>query len=289
MKKLSYIHSQDQGHWVGDGFPVRSIFSYNDRSAELSPFLLLDYAGPVEFPPTRQRRGVGEHPHRGFETVTIVYAGEVEHRDSSGGGGIISAGDVQWMTAAGGIVHEEFHGPEFAKNGGLFEVIQLWVNLPAKDKLAPPGYQALTSVQIPQVELAAGGALRVIAGDYDGHAGPARTFTPMNIWDVRLQADKRVEFTVPADYTTGLFVLRGEIALADGERVGEAQLAVLERVGDSFTVEALEDATVLVLNGQAIAEPVVGYGPFVMNTREEISQAIADYQSGRMGRIAARA
>jgi len=289
MKKLSYIHSQDQGHWVGDGFPVRSIFSYNDRSAELSPFLLLDYAGPVEFPPTRQRRGVGEHPHRGFETVTIVYAGEVEHRDSSGGGGIISAGDVQWMTAAGGIVHEEFHGPEFAKNGGLFEVIQLWVNLPAKDKLAPPGYQALTSVQIPQVELAAGGALRVIAGDYDGHAGPARTFTPMNIWDVRLQADKRVEFTVPADYTTGLFVLRGEIALADGERVGEAQLAVLERVGDSFTVEALEDATVLVLNGQAIAEPVVGYGPFVMNTRDEISQAIADYQSGRMGRIAARA
>ena len=289
MKKLSYIHSQDQGHWVGDGFPVRSIFSYNDRSAELSPFLLLDYAGPVEFPPTRQRRGVGEHPHRGFETVTIVYAGEVEHRDSSGGGGIISAGDVQWMTAAGGIVHEEFHGPEFAKNGGLFEVIQLWVNLPAKDKLAPPGYQALTSVQIPQVELAAGGALRVIAGDYDGHAGPARTFTPMNIWDVRLQADKRVEFTVPAGYTTGLFVLRGEIALADGERVGEAQLAVLERVGDSFTVEALEDATVLVLNGQAIAEPVVGYGPFVMNTREEISQAIADYQSGRMGRIAARA
>ena len=199
MKKLSFIQSQDQGHWVGDGFPVRSIFSYNDRSAELSPFLLLDYVGPVEFPPTRQRRGVGEHPHRGFETITIVYSGEVEHRDSSGGGGIIGAGDVQWMTAAGGIVHEEFHGPEFAKNGGLFEVIQLWVNLPARDKLAPPGYQALTSAQIPQVELAAGGGvLRVIAGDYAGHSGPARTFTPMNIWDVRLQAGKRVEFTVPA-------------------------------------------------------------------------------------------
>jgi redox-sensitive bicupin YhaK (pirin superfamily) len=290
MKKLSFIQSQDQGHWVGDGFPVRSIFTYNDRSAELSPFLLLDYAGPVEFPPTRQRRGVGEHPHRGFETVTIVYSGEVEHRDSAGGGGIIAAGDVQWMTAAGGIVHEEFHGPEFAKSGGLFEVIQLWVNLPARDKLAPPGYQALSREQIPQVELAAGGgALRVIAGDYDGHAGPARTFTPMNIWDVRLRAGKRVEFTVPADYTTALFVLRGEIALAGGERVGEAQLAVLERAGERFAIEAGEDATVLVLNGQAIAEPVVGYGPFVMNSREEISQAIADYQSGRMGRIAARA
>lgn len=290
MKKLSFIQSQDQGHWVGDGFPVRSIFTYNDRSAELSPFLLLDYAGPVEFPPTRQRRGVGEHPHRGFETVTIVYSGEVEHRDSSGGGGIIGAGDVQWMTAGGGIVHEEFHGPEFAMNGGRFEVIQLWVNLPARDKLAPPGYQALTREQIPQVDLATGGGtLRVIAGDYDGHAGPARTFTPMNLWDVRLQAGKRVEFSVPADYTTGLFVLHGEIALAAGEHVGEAQLAVLERAGERFAIEALEDATVLVLNGQAITEPVVGYGPFVMNTREEISQAIADYQNGRMGRIAARA
>jgi redox-sensitive bicupin YhaK (pirin superfamily) len=289
MKKLSFIQSQDQGHWVGDGFPVRSIFSYNDRGAELSPFLLLDYAGPVEFAPTQQRRGVGEHPHRGFETVTIVYSGEVEHRDSSGGGGIIAAGDVQWMTAAGGIVHEEFHGPEFAKKGGRFEVIQLWVNLPARDKSAPPGYQALTREQIPQVDLAAGGGtLRVIAGDYDGHTGPARTFTPMNIWDVRLPAGKRVEFNVPTDYTTGLFVLRGEIALVDGERVGEAQLAVLERASDRFAVEALEDATLLVLNGQAIAEPVVGYGPFVMNTREEISQAIADYQSGSMGRIAAR-
>ena len=290
MKKLSFIQSQEHGHWVGDGFPVRSIFTYNDKHQALSPFLLMDYAGPVTFPPTTKRRGVGEHPHRGFETVTIVYSGEVEHRDSSGGGGIIGAGDVQWMTAAGGIVHEEFHGPEFAKNGGLFEVIQLWVNLPARDKLAPPGYQALSREQIPQVELAGGGGvLRVIAGDYTGHAGPARTFTPMNIWDVRLLAGKRVEFTVPADYTTGLFVLRGEIALADGERVGEAQLAVLERAGKRFAIEAREDATVLVLNGQVIAEPVVGHGPFVMNTREEISQAIADYQSGRMGRIAARA
>ena len=289
MKKLAFIQTQDQGHWVGDGFPVRSIFSYNDRGAELSPFLLLDYAGPAEFPPTDRRRGVGAHPHRGFETVTIVYSGEVEHRDSSGGGGIIGPGDVQWMTAAGGIVHEEFHGANFADNGGLFEVIQLWVNLPAKDKLAPPGYQAIASGQIPGVELAAGaGSLRVIAGNYNGRTGPAQTFTPMNIWDVRLKAGGRAEFAVPGDYTTALFVLRGGIQLDDGEHVGEAQLAALQCEGDTFAVAASEDTTLLVLNGQPIAEPVVGYGPFVMNSREEISQAIADYQSGRMGRIAPR-
>lgn len=289
MKKLAFIQSQDRGHWVGDGFPVRSIFTYNDRSAELSPFLLLDYAGPVEFPPTSQRRGVGEHPHRGFETVTIVYSGEVEHRDSAGGGGIIGPGDVQWMTAGGGIVHEEFHSANFASNGGLFEVIQLWVNLPARDKLAPPAYQAIINAQIPTIELTAGaGVLRVIAGGYHGYAGPARTFTPMNIWDARLKAGGRAQFTVPEGYTTALFVLRGAIELHDGERVGEAQLAVLARDGDSFTVAAGQDTTLLVMNGQPIAEPVVGYGPFVMNSREEISQAIADYQSGRMGRIAER-
>ena len=290
MKKLAFIQSQDNGHWVGDGFPVRSIFSYNDRSAELSPFLLLDYAGPADFPPTDKRRGVGEHPHRGFETVTIVYSGEVEHRDSSGGGGLIGPGDVQWMTAAGGIVHEEFHGPEFAKNGGLFEVIQLWVNLPAKDKMAEPGYQAITSAQIPRVELAGGaGLVRVIAGDYNGNAGPARTYTPMNIWDVRLNAGARAEFNVPDDYTTALFVLRGRVKLSGGELVGGAQLANFERVGGKLAVEALEDTTLLLLNGQPIAEPVVGYGPFVMNTQKEIQQAIADYQSGRMGRIVRRA
>jgi redox-sensitive bicupin YhaK (pirin superfamily) len=289
MKKLAFIQSQDRGHWVGDGFPVRSIFTYNDRSAELSPFLLLDYAGPVEFPPTSQQRGVGEHPHRGFETVTIVYSGEVEHRDSAGGGGVIGPGDVQWMTAGGGIVHEEFHGANFAKRGGLFEVIQLWVNLPAGDKLTSPAYQAITDAQIPSVELADGaGSLRVIAGDYDGHAGPAHTFTPMNIWDISLRTGGRTRFTVHNGYTTALFVLRGAIELHDGAQVGEAQIAVLERDGDSFTVMAGEDTTLLVLNGQPISEPVVGYGPFVMNSREEISQAIADYQSGRMGRIAER-
>jgi redox-sensitive bicupin YhaK (pirin superfamily) len=287
MKKLSFIQRNNQRHWVGNGFPVRSVFSYNDRAAELTPFLLLDYAGPATFAPTTERKGVGEHPHRGFETVTIVYAGEVEHRDSSGGGGIIGPGDVQWMTAGGGLVHEEFHGPEFAKNGGAFEMVQLWVNLPAKDKLAQPGYQGITSAQIPRVALPAGaGSVRVIAGDYNGTAGPAHTFSPVNVWDVSVKAGGRATFKVPAGYTTALFVLRGKIRLADGEAVAEAELAVLERAGEEFSVEALEDSVLLVLNGQPFAEPVVGYGPFVMNTRAEIQQAVTDFQNGKMGRIA---
>ena len=287
MKKLSFIQRNNQRHWVGNGFPVRSVFSYNDRAAELSPFLLLDYAGPTTFPPTTERKGVGEHPHRGFETVTIVYAGEVEHRDSSGGGGIIGPGDVQWMTAAGGLVHEEFHGPAFAKNGGAFEMVQLWVNLPAKDKLAKPGYQGITNAQIPRVVLPANaGTVRVIAGDYNGTKGPAHTFSPVNVWDVSLKAGGRANFKVPAGYTTALFVLRGRIRLADGEAVAEAEVAALERAGEDFSVEALEDTTLLVLNGQPLNEPVVGYGPFVMNTRKEIEQAITDFQNGKMGRIA---
>ena len=287
MKKLSFIQRNNQRHWVGNGFPVRSVFSYNDRAAELSPFLLLDYAGPASFPPTTERKGVGEHPHRGFETVTIVYAGEVEHRDSAGGGGIIGPGDVQWMTAAGGIVHEEFHGPAFARNGGAFEMVQLWVNLPAKHKMAKPGYQGITNAQIPQIALPGeAGSVRVIAGDFKGTSGPAHTFSPVNVWDVSLNAQSRATFSVPAGYTTALFVLHGSIRLAGGESVTAAELAVLERAGEDFSIEALEETRLLVLNGQALDEPVVGYGPFVMNTQEEIEQAITDYQNGKMGRIA---
>ena len=290
MKKLSFIKRTDQRHWVGDGFPVRSIFSYNDRAAELSPFLLLDYARPAQFPPATsdQRRGVGEHPHRGFETVTIVYDGEVEHRDSSGGGGIIGPGDVQWMTAAAGLVHEEFHGPDFAKKGGPFEMIQLWVNLAAKDKMATPGYQGIVDSQIPRVALEDGaGSVRVIAGAYQGEKGPARTFSPMNVWDVRLTKGKRVAFPAGAGETSAVFVLKGRVKVVDDETAGEGELAVLERAGDGFTVEAVEDATLLILNGQPIDEPIVGYGPFVMNSQDEIRQAIADYQDGRMGHLPA--
>jgi redox-sensitive bicupin YhaK (pirin superfamily) len=286
MKKLSFIQRAERPHWVGDGFPVRTMFSYNDLAKELSPFLLLDYAGPTVFEPTNKRRGVGEHPHRGFETVTIVYDGEVEHRDSSGGGGTISSGDVQWMTAASGLVHEEFHGPAFAQKGGPFEMIQLWVNLPAEDKKAAPGYQSITSAQIPRVALPNdGGAVRVIAGEYNHHAGPARTFTPMNVWDVRVNTGHRAEFELPTGHTTALFVLKGSLRLPSGETMRSAELAVFDPTDPVLAFEALEGTTLLLLNGKPLNEPIIGYGPFVMNTPAEIKQAFADYESGRMGHL----
>ena len=288
MKKLLFSQKGNERHWVGDGFPVRSIFTYNDLAKDLTPFLLMDYAGPAEFPPSKHLRGVGEHPHRGFETVTIVYSGEVEHRDSSGGGGLIKPGDVQWMTAASGLVHEEKHGRDFSERGGAFEMVQLWVNLPRKDKMAKPRYQGLKSENIPQVNLADGaGTLRVIAGDYSGTQGPASTFTPMNLWDLRLNAGHKATFKVPADHTAAFFVLSGKVELSGGEHIGEAELAVLEKAGDSFTLTALEDAKILFLGGEPINEPIVGYGPFVMNSMGEIKQAFIDFQEGRMGHIGA--
>jgi redox-sensitive bicupin YhaK (pirin superfamily) len=291
MKKVALIHRNNQRHWVGDGFPVRTMFSYNDLARDLSPFLLLDYAGPTNFPPSAHRRGVGEHPHRGFETVTIVYDGEVEHRDSSGGGGVIGAGDVQWMTAASGIVHEEFHGSEFSASGGKFEVVQLWVNLAAKDKSAPPGYQSITTKQIPQVALPDNaGQVRVIAGSYGGASGPARTFSPMNVWDVRVRKGKQASFKLNDGDTAALFVLKGSLRFADKkEAAGEATLVVLERAGTEAAFEAIEDTTLLLLSGRPLGEPIVGYGPFVMNSEAEIKQAMLDYQNGKMGHIAVSA
>lgn len=288
MKKLLFSRKNEQRHWVGDGFPVRSIFTYNDLAKEISPFLLMDYAGPASFPPTNQRKGVGEHPHRGFETVTIVYAGEVEHRDSSGGGGLITPGDVQWMTAASGLVHEEFHGAEFAKRGGEFEMVQLWVNLPRKDKKAKPRYQGLKKENIPTVTLPEGaGTLRVIAGNYQDAKGPGLTFTPINLWDLRLKAGHKVTLKVPAGHTTTAFVLSGKIEVGTGEQVGEAELAVFEKDGDELTLKVLEDTKLLFMGGEPIDEPIVGYGPFVMNSIGEIKQAFIDFEEGRMGQIGA--
>ena len=286
MKQISFVQRSRGRHWVGDGFPVRSIFSYNDLAEQMSPFLLLDHAGPADFEPTSRRLGVGRHPHRGFETVTIVYAGEVEHRDSTGAGGSIGPGDVQWMTAGRGIVHEEYHGSDYARRGGPFEMLQLWVNLPAKDKRVAPGYQGITSAQIPRVELPeAAGTVRVIAGELQGVEGPARSYSPMNLWDLRLVAGKPVRLTVPAGHTTALFVLKGALRVDGSDAVvGEAELAVLEREGDTLQIEAVEDTTLLLLGGEPLDEPVVGQGPFVMNTQAEIRQAFLDYQSGQLGR-----
>lgn len=285
MKKLAFIKRNSGSHWVGDGFPVQGIFSYNDIAEEMSPFLLMDYAGPADFPPTTRKLGVGQHPHRGFETVTIVYAGGVSHRDSSGGGGTIGPGDVQWMTAASGVIHEEYHSPEFAKNGGAFEMIQLWVNLPAKDKMSSPGYQGITAAQIPEVALPdQAGTVRVIAGKYGDASGPAHTFTSMNVWDMRLKAGHRVALDLPAEHTTALFVLHGAIQI-DGQTAGSAELAVMERAGSRLEFDVAEDTTLLLLNGEPLNEHIAGHGPFVMNTREEIVQAINDYNSGHFGQI----
>ncbi|MGE0627451.1 MAG: pirin family protein [Hyphomicrobiaceae bacterium] len=286
MRQILGIYSAPRQHWVGDGFPVRSMLSHGAQGQHISPFILLDYAGPAKFTPTTERRGVGQHPHKGFETVTIVYEGEVEHRDSTGAGGTIGPGDVQWMTAASGILHEEYHSPAFAKAGGNFEVVQLWVNLPAKHKTAKPGYQNLLDANIPVIELPDGaGKLRVIAGSFDGAKGPARTFTPVNIWDVRLTRDKTVTLDVPEGHTLSVLVLAGTVEIDGREIVREAQTVILGRNGGGTIIEANGDAKLLVLTGEPIDEPVVAHGPFVMNTVGEIKQAMLDFQSGRFGAI----
>jgi quercetin 2,3-dioxygenase len=286
VKKLRCIQRSVDRHWVGDGFPVRTLFAYPNLGSALSPFLLFDYAGPMEFPPTNERLGVGEHPHRGFETVTIVYEGEVEHRDSSGGGGRIGPGDVQWMTAASGIVHEEFHGREFARRGGMFEMVQLWVNLPAKDKMSPPHYQSILNSEIPAVSLPdVQGTVRVIAGEFAGAKGPARTFTPIHVWDLRLAGGKRTDLAVPDGYTTALVVLRGAVRVNGSEAIESAEVGLFDHAGQSISIEAVKDTAALLLCGEPIDEPIVGQGPFVMNTSQEIRQAMADYMSGKMGHL----
>jgi redox-sensitive bicupin YhaK (pirin superfamily) len=288
MKKVLGVYSAPRPHWVGDGFPARSLFSYSTHGQHLSPFLLLDYAGPYRFEPTDQRRGVGQHPHRGFETVTIVYEGELEHHDSTGAGGHISAGDVQWMTAGAGILHEEYHAPSFARSGGTLDMVQLWVNLPATDKMATPGYQTLLDRDIPRVALPDGaGTVRVIAGSFEGHAGPARTFTPMDVWDLRLKQGHQTPLEVAAGRTLALVVLKGSVTVNDQQVAHEAQLVMLDRDGRGVSIVADTDATVLLLSGEPIDEPIVGYGPFVMNTDAEIAQAMRDFNSGRFGRMAA--
>jgi hypothetical protein len=286
MKEVLGVYSTPQSHWVGDGFPVRSLFSYHEQGVEASPFLLLDYAGPTEFTPTEQRRGVGQHPHRGFETVTIVYKGGVAHRDSTGQGGEIGPGDVQWMTAGAGILHEEYHADAYARSGGAFEMVQLWVNLPAREKATPPGYQAIVSADIPVVSLPDDtGTLRVIAGEYDGHAGPAHTRTPMQVWDMQLQQGKSVELPLTDGWNAMLIVMHGTVRVNGGEVAGEAQRVQFDRSGNAVRIDAETDASVLLLSGEPIDEPIFGYGPFVMNSQAEIAQAIRDYNSGQFGHI----
>ena len=286
MKDIVGIYDPGSTHMVGDGFPVRNLFPSNDLDRAVDPFLMLDYAGPRQFPPTDHPRGVGEHPHRGFETVTIMYEGAVAHRDSAGNAGIIGPGDVQWMTAASGVVHEELHEAQWAKQGGNFHAIQLWVNLPKTHKMSPPRYQTLLNADIPSVALGDGaGHLRVIAGTYQGHRGPARTFTPVELYDLQVRGGARVQLTLPEGYSSSVFVLQGRVSVNGSTPAGEAELVVLRREGSLLLLEVKQDSRLLIMSGEPIGEPIARYGPFVMNTKAELVQAAEDYQAGRMGHL----
>jgi redox-sensitive bicupin YhaK (pirin superfamily) len=278
MKNILRIHRKPEGHWVGDGFPVHTVLDYQ-RQPELSPFLLLDHFGPAEFAPAEIPRGVGWHPHRGFETVTVLLEGEVEHEDTAGNGGRIGPSDVQWMTAGAGLLHKEFHSEAMTRRGGRFHGLQLWVNLPAKFKMTPPRYQTLTARDIPVV-----GGVRVIAGEFRGAKGPAQTFTPINLLLVTLKAGDSIALDLRDGYSAAFYVAEGKIE-ANDEAISAGELAVFDRKGSQATITARADAIVFVMNGEPINEPVAGYGPFVMNTPKEIQQAFADYHAGRLGII----
>ena len=284
-KKVKFSYTVDQKHWVGDGFNVHGLLRPSDEiNKYISPFILMDYASPKEFPKTKTPKGVGAHPHRGFETVTFAYQGEVEHRDSAGGGGIIKPGDVQWMTAGSGIVHDEFQSENFSQAGGLFEMVQLWVNLPAKDKMTQPKYQSIKNESIPTVNISDESQVRVIAGEYEGVKGPSSTFTPINIFDVKTKHEEALNFNLKNGSNTIFLILSGE-AHVDSTKYIESSVQIFEQDGDKLVFKTTSDFKGLILNGEPINEPIVAHGPFVMNTRAEISQAINDYQNGTMGKL----
>jgi redox-sensitive bicupin YhaK (pirin superfamily) len=288
MKRLVGIQGNDEGHWVGNGFPVRTLFFYQQLGKEMSPFLMLDFIGPAEFAATTERKGVGTHPHRGFETVTIVYEGGVSHKDSTGQGGTIGPGEVQWMTAGSGILHQEFHSEDFARRGGILQMVQLWVNLPAKHKMTAPAYQGILNQSIPEIELSnSRGLIRVIAGEYEGQVGPAKTFTPMNVFDIRLKKGEELLLSATSGWNTSVVVLRGSLvsAVDPGVIAGDAKMLMFSQDGEEIKIKALEDSVALLLSGEPIDEPIVGHGPFVMNTREQINQAINDFNQGAFGSI----
>lgn len=282
-KAIAKIVSNRPHHWVGDGFYVQGMLDYNNLGKQLNPFIMMDYAAPKHFDPHYKPRGVGFHPHRGFETVTFAYEGEVSHRDSTGQSGTIKTGDVQWMTAGSGIQHEEKHSQEFTAKGGDFEMIQLWVNLPKAKKDVPPGYQSVTKESIPTVPLSTGGTVRVVAGEYKDHKGPATTFTPMNVYDIHLNPNESVTLDLPDGWNTGI-LNRLHTIKVNGREIKPASLVAFDRVGSGIELTGGSDgADLLLFSGEPIDEPMVGYGPFVMNTPDEISKAFVEYQEGKYG------
>jgi quercetin 2,3-dioxygenase len=284
LRKVAGVYSAPPLHWVGDGFRVAGYFSRIPGGMQrLSPFLLLDYHPPYDYTPTERPRGVGVHPHRGFETVTLAWQGSVAHHDSAGGGGVIGPGDVQWMTAGAGVLHKEYHEASFARRGGPFHMAQLWVNLPRAHKMHPPRYQGLLAEQMGVVTLPnEAGTVRVIAGEHEGVRGPAKTFTPIHLLDVRLNEGGTVRFTWPPRHTTALLVMEGDV-LVNGAAATANDFVLFDRVGERVEVEARTGAHLLVLNGEPIDEPVAQFGPFVMNTRQEIVEAFADLEGGKFG------
>ena len=285
LKKIKYIYTANQKHWVGDGFHVYGLLRPSEELNKfISPFIMLDYASPKEFSITNQRRGVGEHPHRGIETVTFAYQGEVEHRDSSGGGGVIKPGDVQWMTAGKGIVHDEFHSEEFSKKGGVFEMIQLWINLPRKHKMTDPKYQEISSAVIPTVSLGDKIKLRVVAGNFEETKGPSSTFTKVNLYDIISKENKSISLKLEDGTNTLILIMSGELKV-ENKNFKDKDILIFEREGSQIDLKVSDNFKGLILNGEPINEPIVAHGPFVMNTKEEIYQAFSDYQNGKMGRL----
>jgi redox-sensitive bicupin YhaK (pirin superfamily) len=284
IKRVEKIVTPPPRHWVGDGFNVHGFFPDGPLTGKrMSPFFLLDYNALTNFPPREEPFGVGPHPHRGFETVTIAYKGKVEHHDSRGGGGVIEEGDVQWMTAGSGLLHKEYHEEEYNRDGGPFQMVQLWVNLPAKDKMTTPKYQAITNAEMGRVALRNGGEVEVIAGKFGGVKGPATTFTPVHLYNLKPKKGEKIELSFPAGYTTAILAIEGSAVINGNDKLSVNNLALLERDGEGFTVEALENGIFLVMSGEPIDEPIAQYGPFLMNTHAEIAQAIDDYQQGKFG------
>jgi len=285
MKNVEIIAKPQAAHFVGDGFRVHNLIPSIASASRMSPFIMLDYNSTYHFPPSEIPKGVGVHPHRGFETVTIAYKGRVEHGDSSGGGGVIKEGDVQWMTAASGILHKEFHETEWSKTGGDFQMVQLWVNLPAKDKMSTPKYQAIANNEQTKVKLDQG-EIEVIAGEYQGNKGPASTFTPMHVMNAKLEAGGKASFSFPAHYNTAMIVIEGNILINGKDKAPTDHFVMFGNEGEEFNVQALDEAVVLIMSGEPILEPIVSHGPFVMNTRAEINRAFEDFQTGKFGYLA---
>ncbi|MDQ6756704.1 MAG: pirin family protein [Bacteroidota bacterium] len=283
-KTIQQILPPPPPHMVGDGFRVHNFFpsGYNIGKNRMSPFFMMDYNSKVDFSPQETPRGVGVHPHRGFETVTIAYHGKIAHHDSTGNSGVIGEGDVQWMTAASGVLHKEFHEQEFSKKGGPFQMIQLWINLPAKDKMSKPKYQAIANDKLGKYQWDNAGVVEVIAGNFKGVKGAASTFTPIEMYNVKIKKGDSVSFDLPENFNTGILVVEGFAKIND-EKTSADNFILFKNEGEEISITAEEDSILFVISGEPINEPIAAYGPFLMNTHKELEEALDDFNKGKFG------